>query len=115
MGLIMVYFLILRNKERDYTWWLPHDRIVSAIATDTTYTRTAHFGEMLNCLGMDNDSLAALLIELDWEVGDRNSEIERYEWMFFGPNEGDTLVFLRQDSLISWTSAVRDGRPVDCP
>lgn len=88
MGIVMVYFMFLRNKEDNtYIQWTPNERIKEQFRQDLGLRTRNGFDCLLNCQGVSEEEFDLLLkdgdAEIDGPAGERDTlfytiELERF-------------------------------------
>jgi len=109
----MVYFILIRGKDRSFTFWFPEDRVIEQVSSNP-HTYRSLFLCQAKCLGIKSDSasLAQLLktANVDFSLSKPRKTTKEY---YINSKLGDIKVDVL-DSLIVFKSISSFEKNCDC-
>ncbi|MGD1845305.1 MAG: hypothetical protein ACFB10_07925 [Salibacteraceae bacterium] len=115
IGLILVYVLIIRRGERDFSFWFPQNKVAFAIQDDSVLVKAPRFSCMLACSGLDSAGLASFLRESEFEIIRRDP----FEYTFRGENPAQEKLAMKFRKIkynrFQWLSMKNGDAICECP
>ena len=112
LGILVVYIMF---KDRDWLGWLPGNRVLTDIQSDSSLIFSDHLDCWLDCYQLDTGDVFTLLEEGSAEI--QRSENGEYHYFISMPEKADTALmihFLKVDTTYRVMEIELEGKKEKC-